>query len=94
MRALFLELLVDRLLAEGLGIGHGCLYEMARQIDSILQRHRNELADRQTFLRAYADLAEFVSRMAADARAGGSSDLHEHTFFSARSQCGLIFWCE
>jgi hypothetical protein len=94
MRALFLEVLLDVARKNGLGMGAGCLEYFVQLIDSVITEHADELQNREKFIQAYAELEEFVQRMIQSAIAKGYSELHEDTFFDAREQCGLIWWCK
>jgi hypothetical protein len=94
MRALFLEVLVDIAVQEGLGIAHNCLHLVRDHVDQTIQRHSGELMERDKFIRAYADYQEFVLRMARDAKSKNYQELHEDTYYAARTECGLIWWCE
>lgn len=93
MRALFVEVLVEKLLRAGLGIAADCLHHFVDHVDFVVGQNAAQLLQREGFAQAYAELEEFVDRMIAAARVQGLSDLHEPTFFAALSQCGLIFWC-
>lgn len=62
-------------------------------ISAVSKQHAAELRQRETFAKAYGDFKKFVLRMVKDAKAKGYPDLHEDTFFAAKAQCGLIFWC-
>ena len=93
MRAIFFEALIDIVRAEGLGIASGCLYHIDQLVTDVSMQHASELRSRATFAKAYADFEEFVNRMVRDAKAKNYPELHEDTFFAAKSQCGLIFWC-
>ena len=93
MRAVFIDVLVDKLHQEGLGIASGCLHHFVDHVDAVIKDFSQELRDRAKFSQAYSELEEFVDRMIQDARSSGAGELHEPNFFQAKSQCGLIFWC-
>jgi hypothetical protein len=93
MRSIFIDVLIDKIRRENLGIAHGCLDHFVRHVDDVIQQNATKLQDRQNFAQAYAEMEEFVDRMIAEAKAAGSFELHEPNFFDAKAQCGLIFWC-
>ena len=93
MRSMFLDMLIERLKSEFLGIEAGCLIDLDALISRVVQEHGAELRDRGTLVRSVADFEALLGRMIVDARAKGYMSLHEDTLATARSQCGLVFWC-
>jgi len=93
MRALFIEILVEILRHQGLGIHARCLQIFVDHVDDVLNRFATQLRDRNNLIQAYGELQEFVLRMVRAARAEGTPEIHERHHDSANNQCGLVFWC-
>jgi hypothetical protein len=93
MRAIFIEVLIEKAKQANLGIAHGCLDHFVNHVDGVIKQNTTLLLDRKNFAQAYSELEEFVDRMIQAAKATGATELHEPNFFAAKAQCGLIFWC-
>ncbi len=63
MRAIFIDVLIDKLHRDNLGIAHGCLDHFVRHVDDVIKRNAVQLADRKDFAQAYGELEQFVDRM-------------------------------
>ena len=94
MRALFFEILVDMTTQSGLGIARDCLGLIHSHVDGVITSRQQELRDQGNFVKAYDGFGVFVGRMIQSAKSKGYNELHEDTFGAARSECGLIFWCD
>ncbi len=94
MTSLFIEAFVRAAINANLGIAPECLRMVVDHVDSVLTRNGGRLSQPAQFLNAYQGFLTFVGRMVDEARANGLSQLQEQTFFAARQQCGIIFWCE
>jgi hypothetical protein len=94
MRSLFLEVLFDKAADGGFGISAPCMGDIRRHLDAVITAHSKELRDPKTFSKAYRDYQRLVDRMIKSAKKKKYTELHEDTLMDARSQCGLIFFCD
>ena len=94
MRALFFEALVDITAMAGIGIGRDCLNLIHSHVNKVVSDRQQDLRDRANFMTAYTEFEEFIGRMIRSAISKDYAELHEDTFGDARSECGLIFWCD
>lgn len=94
MRSLFIEAFVRAAIRSDLGIAPDCLRMVIEHIDTVLSRHGNAFSNPENFNQAYEGFLRFVDRMVKEAQVNDLRQLQERTFFGARKQCGIVWWCE
>ena len=94
MRSLFIEAFVRAAVNADLGIAPECLRMTTDHIDSVLSRNAGRFSQADQFENAFKGFLKFTDRMVKEAKARDLSQLQELTFFEAKKQCGIVFWCE